>query len=131
MPMRFSKPIVPFAHIDKGDGTPPRQWPRAGHQPPVGSDAPRAPQPEWPQESGHPVPRPSPQQPAPYDPQGRDPYAQQRDPLQGFPIPHRTWTTKGGTQVTVAGCCLPLPLGLLLSVGAVAALKINRMRSAG
>ncbi|MCA0291441.1 MAG: hypothetical protein LCH82_07340 [Actinobacteria bacterium] len=51
---------------------------------------------------------------------------QVNDPMAGWPIPHKTWQTKNGSQVTVAGCCLPLPL--LTTLGA-AALGLARMRS--
>lgn len=56
------------------------------------------------------------------------------DPFSGLPIPHRTWTTRGGSQVTVAGCCLPLPLGCLTSVliaGGAVALRSVRSRRHG
>lgn len=38
----------------------------------------------------------------------------------GFPFPHYTTRTKRGTQVTVAGCCLPIPLGCLTACAAAA-----------
>lgn len=81
------------------------------------------------------------------DPYGRDPYAegaypqtpgqpvgQQQAGRQGggfFPFPHKTWRTNRGTQVTVGGCCLPLPLGCLttvMAVGAVTAVKVAQAR---
>jgi len=37
------------------------------------------------------------------------------------PIPNYSTTTANGTRVSCAGCCLPLPLGCLASVLAVAA----------
>lgn len=41
-----------------------------------------------------------------------------------FPFPHYTTRTRSGAQVSVGGCCLPLPLGCLtgLTVAAGAAL---------
>jgi hypothetical protein len=36
------------------------------------------------------------------------------------PVPHYRTTTKDGTHVSCTGCCLPLPLGCLASVLAVA-----------
>src|SRR5689334_4636320 len=38
---------------------------------------------------------------------------------QGFrvtPVPHYSTTTRGGTHVSCGGCCLPLPLGCLVTV---------------
>lgn len=46
-----------------------------------------------------------------------------------FPVPHRTWRTKGGSRVTVGGCCLPLPIGCLTLVGAAAAAALSASRS--
>ena len=46
-----------------------------------------------------------------------------------LPIPHRSWTTRRGTRVTVGGCCLPLPLGCLTTV--VAAGVAGRVVLAG
>lgn len=48
-----------------------------------------------------------------------------------FPFPYRSWTTRGGSQVSVGGCCLPLPIGCLTMVGAVslAAAKVASRRS--
>lgn len=45
-----------------------------------------------------------------------------------FPIPHRTWRTRRGSQVTVGGCCLPLPIGCLATTAtaAVVAAKVVR-----
>lgn len=36
------------------------------------------------------------------------------------PIPHYSTTTRGGTNVSCGGCCLPIPIGCLASVVAVA-----------
>ena len=36
-----------------------------------------------------------------------------------FPMPHYTRRTRGGSRVTVGGCCLPIPLGVF-TVGALA-----------
>lgn len=61
-----------------------------------------------------------------------DPVAQQPRARGGlFPFPHRNFRTRGGTQVSVGGCCLPLPLGCLTTVatvGVVAARAIARTR---
>lgn len=125
---RFSRPAVPFASIDKGDGTPPRQWPRAGRDAPVGSDPGEPGGPQWPRTGdGAEGAEPWAEQSAPRDQRGRP-----VDPFEGLPIPHRSWTTKRGSQVTVAGCCLPLPIGCLttvLAAGAVAALRVARGRA--
>lgn len=51
------------------------------------------------------------------------------DPMAGFPFPHRTFRTRGGSQVTVSGCCLPLPIGCLTTVVAGAAVGLVRLRS--
>ena len=44
-----------------------------------------------------------------------------------FPFPHRTFQTRGGSQVSVGGCCLPIPLMVLATAG-VAARAIVRGR---
>ena len=47
------------------------------------------------------------------------------------PIPSRTWS-RGNSSVVIGGCCLPLPLGCLVTVlgaGALAAVGIARSRS--
>lgn len=51
------------------------------------------------------------------------------DPMAGFPFPHRTFRTRGGSQVTVTGCCLPLPIGCLTTVVAGAAVGLVRLRT--
>lgn len=46
------------------------------------------------------------------------------------PLPSRTWS-RGGSRVVVGGCCLPLPLGCLVTVlgaGSLAAVRIARRR---
>lgn len=43
------------------------------------------------------------------------------------PIPSRTWR-RGGTTVTVGGCCLPLPLGCLTTVLAAGAVAVSAAR---
>lgn len=45
-----------------------------------------------------------------------------------FPFPNYTTRTRGGSQVTVGGCCLPLPIGCLtiLAGAAVAAVAAYR-----
>lgn len=43
------------------------------------------------------------------------------------PLPYYSRTTRGGTRVSVSGCCLPIPLSML--VGAVAAVAGARRRS--
>jgi hypothetical protein len=37
------------------------------------------------------------------------------------PIPHYSTTTPNGTRVSCGGCCLPIPIGCLATVAAVAA----------
>jgi hypothetical protein len=36
------------------------------------------------------------------------------------PFPRFSTRTRRGSRVTVSGCCLPIPLGLLLSIGLAA-----------
>lgn len=43
------------------------------------------------------------------------------------PVPARTWT-RGGTRVTVGGCCLPLPIGCLTTLAAVAYVAVSVAR---
>lgn len=46
-----------------------------------------------------------------------------------FPFPSWTTRTRGGSTVTVGGCCLPLPIGCLattLAVGALAGSRVVR-----
>lgn len=45
------------------------------------------------------------------------------------PIPARTWS-RGGTRVTVGGCCLPLPIGCLTTLVAGAAVAVSVARRA-
>ena len=47
----------------------------------------------------------------------------------GLPFPHYTTRTRRGTQVTVGGCCLPLPIGCLaMCVGAGVMLAAHARR---
>lgn len=66
----------------------------------------------------------------PSDPRGQ--YSANEPRGGGFlPFPHRTWRTRGGSQVTVGGCCLPLPLGCLTTVaaaGVITAVKVAQAR---
>ncbi|HYN30916.1 MAG TPA: hypothetical protein VES95_13765 [Dermatophilaceae bacterium] len=43
------------------------------------------------------------------------------------PLPNYTTTTRGGTRVSVGGCCLPLPIGCLTTVVAGAAILAARV----
>ncbi|MEA2282325.1 MAG: hypothetical protein QOK21_2932 [Solirubrobacteraceae bacterium] len=38
-----------------------------------------------------------------------------------FPFPHYSTRTRGGSRVSVSGCCLPIPL--MLSVSALAGMR--------
>jgi len=42
------------------------------------------------------------------------------------PFPYHTRRTRGGSRVTVSGCCLPIPLGLLAAFGMGARLLVRR-----
>ncbi len=42
-----------------------------------------------------------------------------------FPIPHYSRRTRGGSRVTVGGCCLPIPLGVFV-VGAAALRQVAK-----
>jgi hypothetical protein len=46
---------------------------------------------------------------------------EERGRFRVVPIPRYSSTTSSGTRVSCAGCCLPLPLGCLTTVVAVAA----------
>lgn len=49
--------------------------------------------------------------------------------FNAFPFPNYTTRTRGGTQVSVGGCCLPIPLGCLaltLTAGGVAVTRLAR-----
>jgi hypothetical protein len=54
----------------------------------------------------------------------RDGYGRRRRRRGGFgmwgPLPSYTTRTRRGSRVTVSGCCLPIPLGLVLGAGMVA-----------
>ena len=54
----------------------------------------------------------------------------ERGRFRVVPIPRYSTTTSNGTRVSCAGCCLPLPLGCLMSVVAVVApLALAAIRS--
>jgi hypothetical protein len=42
------------------------------------------------------------------------------------PFPTYTRRTRGGSRVTVSGCCLPIPLGLLAAFAMGARLLVRR-----
>ena len=42
------------------------------------------------------------------------------------PFPYHTRRTRGGSRVTVSGCCLPIPLGLLAALAMGARLLVRR-----
>jgi hypothetical protein len=46
---------------------------------------------------------------------GRYGYGRRPDRRTGFfgPFPYHSRRTRGGSRVTVGGCCLPIPLGLI------------------
>lgn len=75
--------------------------------------------------------RGNPQDSAPYrgDPLWSEPAP--RGGFRAFPFPSYSTRTRRGTQVTVGGCCLPIPLGCLvttLAVSGVAAARLMRSR---
>lgn len=41
------------------------------------------------------------------------------------PFPYYSRRTRGGSQVTVSGCCLPIPFGVLTAIG-LAAHRVSR-----
>ena len=46
------------------------------------------------------------------------PHNRARSGIQFFgPFPYRSWRTRRGARVTVGGCCLPFPIGMLAVVG--------------
>lgn len=55
-------------------------------------------------------------------------YSRRRQGRGGFfgPMPYYTRRTRGGSRVTVSGCCLPIPLGLLAGVAVGLRLLIRR-----
>lgn len=58
--------------------------------------------------------------------------APRRGGFSGFPFPSYSTRTRRGTQVTVAGCCLPLPIGCLATTLAVTGYAVSRLvRSRG
>lgn len=69
--------------------------------------------------------------PDPYGPQDEVPGTARRSGGFGaFPFPHYSTRTRSGTQVSVGGCCLPLPIGCLMTLsvaaGAVLAARSRR-----
>jgi hypothetical protein len=42
------------------------------------------------------------------------------------PFPYYSRRTRGGSQVSVSGCCLPIPLGLMATLAAGARLLMRR-----
>ncbi len=42
------------------------------------------------------------------------------------PFPYHSRRTRGGSRVTVSGCCLPIPLGLLAALAMGARLLVRR-----
>ena len=42
------------------------------------------------------------------------------------PMPYYSRQTRGGSRVSVGGCCLPIPLGLMASLGLGARLFLRR-----
>jgi hypothetical protein len=42
------------------------------------------------------------------------------------PMPYYTRQTRGGSRVSVSGCCLPIPLGLLATLGFGARMLVRR-----
>jgi hypothetical protein len=55
-------------------------------------------------------------------------YSRRRQGRGGFfgPMPYYTRRTRGGSRVTVSGCCLPIPLGLLAGAAVGLRLLIRR-----
>jgi hypothetical protein len=43
-----------------------------------------------------------------------------------FPLPHYSRRTRRGSRVTVTGCCLPLPLALVMAAAAGARVLLRR-----
>lgn len=46
----------------------------------------------------------------------------------GFPFPHYSTRTRRGTQVTVGGCCLPIPIGCLTACVAAAVVGAAQLK---
>ena len=42
------------------------------------------------------------------------------------PMPYYSRRTRGGSRVTVSGCCLPIPLALMATLGLGARLRVRR-----
>jgi len=55
-------------------------------------------------------------------------YARGTQGRGGFfgPFPYYSRRTRGGSRVTVSGCCLPIPLGLVAIVALAARLFLSR-----
>ena len=51
---------------------------------------------------------------------GRYGYGRRPQRRTGFfgPVPYHSRRTRGGSRVTVGGCCLPIPLGLVAALAA-------------
>ncbi|WP_040156965.1 hypothetical protein [Mobilicoccus massiliensis] len=67
-----------------------------------------------------------------YGPYEGDPREQRgrRGGFTAFPFPGYSTRTRRGTQVTVGGCCLPLPLGCLTTFVSVSGYALyRRMRA--
>lgn len=75
--------------------------------------------------------------PGPYDAYGPQddvpgryqeyPQRASRGGFRGLPFPHYSTRTRRGTQVSVGGCCLPIPIGCLaltLAAGGVVASRV-------
>jgi hypothetical protein len=64
-------------------------------------------------------------------PYSRSPWAYGRRPRSRggfFPLPHYSTRTRRGSRVTVTGCCLPIPLGMLATSVAAGRLLVRRRR---
>ena len=60
---------------------------------------------------------------------GRDRrYGRSRQGRGGFfgPFPYYSRRTRGGSRVTVSGCCLPIPLGMFAIVAVAIRLLVRR-----
>lgn len=62
-------------------------------------------------------------------------YGVRRPPRSGFgmwgPFPSYSRRTRGGSQVRVSGCCLPIPLAMLVGVLGSAVLGARGLRRGG
>jgi hypothetical protein len=60
---------------------------------------------------------------------GRGPYYARRSRGRGGffgPFPYYSGRTRGGSRVTVSGCCLPIPLAMVTGLAVGARLLIHR-----